>query len=96
MRGDIALVSVRAGDEERVASLDCVAEFQLSRPVKTDMDLSRQMSGVESIHNGVDLDHPYTGSGVIAAVVELCVCWCGRETASVTAAFQCPAETLCL
>jgi len=70
VRGDIALVSVRAGDEERVASLDCVAEFQLSRPVKTDMDLSRQMSGVESIHNGVDLDHPYTGSGVIAAVVD--------------------------
>lgn len=69
-RGDIALVSVATDDVECVASLPCVAEFQLSRPIAAKMNLSREMSGVTKAHEGLDLPHSFTGKGVIAGVVD--------------------------
>ena len=68
--GDIALVNVAADDVERVAALPCIERLEISRRVRPTMDRARAASGVDKLHEGYELDHPYTGKGVIAAVCD--------------------------
>lgn len=69
-RGGFAFVSVDASDAERVASLPCVKVFNLSRSRNLMMDKARPASGVAAVHEGLDLDQPYTGKGVVVGVVD--------------------------
>lgn len=68
--GDIVAVAVPTDDVERVASLPAVARMELSRQRSAMMDNARKASGVAPIHEGAELDHPYTGAGVIVGVVD--------------------------
>lgn len=70
LRGDIAMISFAAEDAERVASLPCVSKLQLSRSLRPTMDRARSASGIDALHIGEGLDQPFTGNGVIAAVVD--------------------------
>lgn len=70
VRGDIALVSVRTADVDRVASLPCVERMEVSRRIRATMDKARAVSGVDLLHAGELIDHPYTGKGVIAGIVD--------------------------
>lgn len=70
VKGDIALVNVVTDDIERVAALPCIERLEVSRRVRHTMDRARAASGVDKLHEGYELDHPYTGKGVIAAVCD--------------------------
>ncbi len=70
VRGDIALVSLATAELDRVASLPCVERLEVSRRVRHTMDKARAASGVDKMHTAYQLDHPYTGKGVIAAIVD--------------------------
>ncbi len=70
VRGDIALVSVATSEVERIAALPCVHTLELARPVQTTMNLARESTGVTKIHDGLDLDQPYTGKGVVVGIVD--------------------------
>lgn len=69
-RGNIAFISVETEDIDRVASLDCIKKMQLGRPVYAKMDKARAASGVDKIHQGIDLPQSYTGKGVICGIVD--------------------------
>ena len=70
VRGDIALLTVESYDLDRVASLPCIERLEVSRKVRHTMDKARQASGVDKMHQGYQLDQPYTGKGVLAGVVD--------------------------
>jgi len=70
VRGAIALVSLPTSDVERVAALPCVHTLELARELRTNMDQARAFSTVQQIHEGAELDHAYTGAGVLTAVVD--------------------------
>jgi len=70
LRGDIALVTVATADLERVAALPCIDRLEISRPVHHNMDRGRAASGVDKMQNGIEIDQPYTGKGVLAGIVD--------------------------
>lgn len=73
VRGNIAIVSVALSEAESVSSLDAVKAMSLQKKVFPTMDLARASSGVDYIHQGSaekGLSVPYTGAGVITAVVD--------------------------
>lgn len=70
VRGDIALVSMPLNDVERLSGLKCVKSLELSREVSQKMDLVRAVTGIDKIHNGIDLGQAYTGKGVVAGIVD--------------------------
>ena len=70
VRGNILVCSMLTDEVERVANLMSVDRVELSRPMRTNMDLALQTSGVHSIHAGEELDHPFTGNGVITGIVD--------------------------
>lgn len=69
-RGDIALVTMPVNDVERISTLGCIKQMQLSRHVEPKMDLVRSAIGVDKIHAGTDLPQAYTGKGVITGIVD--------------------------
>lgn len=73
VRGNIAIVSVSLSDAEAVSSMDAVKAMSIQKEVFPTMDLARAASGVDYIHQGSaekGLSVPYTGAGVITAVVD--------------------------
>lgn len=71
VRGDIALVSIATTDVERVACLPCVGDIRLSRMMRTAMSNARAAAGVDKMHRGEKLDHPYTGKDVVVGIVDV-------------------------
>lgn len=69
-RCGFAFVSVPVDDVERVAALRSVRRMQLARPVKQHMKFAREATGVDKIHQGLDLPQAYTGKGVICGIVD--------------------------
>lgn len=69
-RGDIALVTMPVKDVERISTLGCIKQMQLSRRIEPKMDLVRPAIGVDKIHAGTDLPKAYTGKGVITGIVD--------------------------
>lgn len=70
VKGDIAIVSVPLDEVEKMASRDCVKTFSLERPLNAKMDLAREASGIDVMQKGTGLNMPYTGKGVLAAVID--------------------------
>lgn len=69
-RGNFALCSMAPDEAERVAALDCVARFELSKNRTAHLDRARAATGVDRVHAGEGLDQPYTGRGVVVGVVD--------------------------
>lgn len=70
VRENIALASVLTADIERVASLDCIERLEISQLRKPTLDRARVSGGVAAAHSGLELDHPYTGKGVITGIFD--------------------------
>lgn len=73
VRGNIAIVNVALSEAEAVSSLKAVKAMSLQKKVFPTMDLARSVSGVDDIHQGSaekGLSVPYTGAGVITAIVD--------------------------
>ena len=73
LRGNIAVVSVSLSEAVAVSSLPAVKAMSLQKDVFPTMDLARAVSGVDFIHQGSaekGLSVPYTGAGVITALVD--------------------------
>lgn len=69
-KGDIAFVAVPTDRVEAVAATPGVDRFQLARTMRPMMDKARLASGVAEAHAGTNLNHPYTGAGVITGIVD--------------------------
>lgn len=73
VRGNIAIVSVSLSEAEAVSEMKAVKAMSLQKKVFPTMDLARASSGVDYIHQGSaekGLSVPYTGAGVISAIVD--------------------------
>lgn len=69
-RGDIALVTMPVKDVERISTLGCIKQMQLSRTIEPKMDVVRKAVGIDKIHEGTELPQAYTGKGVITGIVD--------------------------
>ncbi len=69
-RGDIAIVAMPIADVERIAELPAVKRVELSRTVQPMMDVVREITGADKIHQGADLPKAYTGQGVVTGIVD--------------------------
>ena len=65
-----AFVAVPAEQVEKVSQLKCVRHMQLSRTMKPMLKNARALTGVDKIHQGLNLTQAYTGKGVIAGIVD--------------------------
>ena len=65
-----AFVSVPIDQVETVSQLKCVRFMQLSRTMKPMLKNARALTGVDKIHQGLNLSQAYTGKGVITGVVD--------------------------
>lgn len=73
VKGNIAIVEVALAEAEAISSLDAVKAMSLQKKLFPAMDLAREASGVDYIHQGSHekgLSVPYTGAGVITAIVD--------------------------
>lgn len=70
VRGGLAVVSMAIDSVEATAALPCFRRFELSRNRFTQMNLARESAGVEAIHSGTGLTRPFTGKGVLTAIVD--------------------------
>ncbi len=55
---------------EALESSPAVKSIQLERPVEAKMNIARPLSGIDKIHSGEALPQPYTGKGVLCALVD--------------------------
>lgn len=72
-RAGISIVELAYSDAESISALPFVRTVELQRQLSTQMDLARAATGVDLIHSGSPesgLEHPYTGKGVITAIVD--------------------------
>lgn len=70
VRGNIAIVTLPTADVERISDLKCVRRMELSRPVYQKMDIVRSVTGIDKIHQGINLPQAYTGKGVVTGIVD--------------------------
>lgn len=73
VRGNIAVALTPIQDAESVSSLPAVKAMSLQKEVTPLMDIAREASGVNLIHQGsseAGLSVPYTGAGIITAIVD--------------------------
>lgn len=70
IRGDIAIVMFDEEKAEEISGLDCVKKLSIERKVSSHIDLSRASVGVDEMHEGKNLNMPYTGKGVLTGVVD--------------------------
>lgn len=67
----IIIINLPYDKVEEVSSLPCVTSLSLQKSLSTHLDLGREATGVSQIHMGEQaLDRPYTGKGVVTAIVD--------------------------
>ncbi len=69
-RGRMVLASFPQSLLEAVEALDEVESIRTESPVAPRMNLVREVTGIDRIHQGVDLPQAYTGKGVVAGIVD--------------------------
>lgn len=69
-RGTRLMAEFPAAAVEALENSAAVKSIQIERPVEVKMNLARQLSGIDKIHQGEALPQPYTGKGVICALVD--------------------------
>lgn len=70
LRGDVAIVSLPLIEVNKIAAQPCIRKMSLQQELHTNMDRSRSDLGIDAIHDGSAFDVPYTGKGVLAAVID--------------------------
>lgn len=70
-REGVLLIKLPYDRAEELAALPCVKRLQLQKSLRSHTDLARADAGVAAIHAGEQpLDRPYTGKGVLTAIVD--------------------------
>lgn len=69
-RGNILLTAMPTDKVEEIAFLPGIKRVQLARPVLPKLDRARQLTGIDKIHQGIDLPRAYTGRGVVTGIVD--------------------------
>lgn len=64
------LVRMNIEDVEKISNHPAVARLSLEREVAAKMDRVRTATGVDRLHAGEVLSHPYTGKGVLCASID--------------------------
>lgn len=70
VRGNIAICSVLTDSLEAVSELDCVKKIEFGRSRFQKMNLARQETGIDKIHQGIELPQAYTGRGVVTGICD--------------------------
>lgn len=70
VRGNIAIVGLPTDSAVVMSKRQGIKKLSLQKPIRPLMDLARADGGVDDIHNGVGLDLPYTGKGVMTGIVD--------------------------
>lgn len=66
-----AFLSIPLDDVERVAGLSAIKAMQISREGKTCNNYAREATGINKIHQGIDLPQAYTGKDVICGIFDI-------------------------
>lgn len=53
-----------------LAGDDALSRLEISRRMRPSLDVSRFTIGADAVHDGVNLEQPYTGKGVIVGIVD--------------------------
>ncbi|MCH5239626.1 MAG: S8 family serine peptidase [Muribaculaceae bacterium] len=69
-RGNIVVVAVPIDEVEEFSNLESIKKMSIEKPLNTNMNIARAVSGVDDIHAGKGLSNPYTGKGVNVAIVD--------------------------
>lgn len=69
-RDDLAIVQLPMDSVESVVASDALRQMQFSRPVRAKLDEANKSTGADKVHKGTDLDHAYTGEGVIVSLID--------------------------
>ncbi len=69
-RGPRVLAAFPESAISQLENSAAVKAVQLERPLKAKLNIARKLSGVDQIHQGEALPQPYTGKGVICALVD--------------------------
>lgn len=69
-RGNILVVAFPYAAIDEIAQAEGVRSFQLSREVNTKLDRARAVSGIDKIHQGLELPQAYTGKGIVCGIVD--------------------------
>lgn len=70
-REGVLLIKLPYDRVEELSALPCVKRLQLQKNLRSHTDLARADAGVTAIHAGQQpLDRPYTGKGVLTAIVD--------------------------
>ena len=67
---DMAVVSLPVDMLESLAALDAVKSVSVGTPKTASMYFARQMSGVNEVQAGTELDQPFKGSGVVVGLMD--------------------------
>lgn len=71
VRGDIAIVCLPFDRVLEISDSPAIKKMSLQQPLKPLLDKSREASGIDDIHRGLQgLDLPYTGRGVLTGIVD--------------------------
>ena len=69
-RENFVCIAIPLHAVEQIAAIPAVERLQLSSDVRANMQWARAASGVSDLHQGIGLEQPYTGKGVICGIVD--------------------------
>ncbi len=69
-RGNLLMVEFPESLMEAVEAIPSVKEIRTEKPLAAKLDIAREVSGINKIHNGIDLPQAYTGRGVVCGIVD--------------------------
>lgn len=67
----IATTQIPTDRVEQVANLEIVNYVEVATPVYTRMDVAREMSYIDEVHQGVDIVTPYLGKDVVIGIIDM-------------------------
>ena len=70
LRHNYAMLAMKPSDAARIASVRGLRQMSLQRSVLPKMDRARAASGIDNIHQRLDLPKAYTGEGVVCGIVD--------------------------
>lgn len=69
-RGDLALVQMPLSQIEHIAELQSVKKLSFGEKLSVKLDSARIATGFGDAHDGVGLDQPYNGTGVVVGLMD--------------------------
>lgn len=68
--GNMGVVRLKLSDAEKMDSIEGIQSISLGQKTKKRLDKANEDTGVDKIHKGENLDVPYTGKGVVVAILD--------------------------